>query len=211
MPTGQRTKGRIADMQKRFVDALLDPESPTLGNLVESMKGAGYKVENIQRPETKAAKLLCTKSVLKIAVNKMQRVQDIQSVRDLSAKERIWFELEELLKSCKDAKDHTNWAKAIDLMGKFHQLWTERQSFSVEIVREMSVEYRKELEIIAQARLLAAPMIEAHYDGQKQPQVIDTQYLVGASDNIDNNSDAADDNEHNSIDTSALHDGEESE
>jgi len=187
MPKGQRTKGKIPEMQKRFVDALLDFESPTLGNLVESMRLAGYKMDEMKFPETNAAKLLCKKTVLKLAIDKMHRVQDIQSVRNLSAKERIWFELEELLRSCKLAKDHTNWAKAIDLMGKFHQLWSEKQVFSVEIVREMSAEYRKELEEIAKARLLAAPTIEAILEADKAPQVIDTQYLVGASDNQNNN------------------------
>jgi hypothetical protein len=188
MPKGQRTKGKIPEMQKRFVDALLDFESPTLGNLVESMKAAGYHLDNFCKPETRAARLLCKKTVLKLAIEKMHRVQDIQSVRNLSAKERIWFELEGLLKSCKEAKDHASWAKAIDLMGKFHQLWSEKQVFSVEIVREMSAEYRKELEEIAKARLLAAPTIEAILEADKAPQVIDTQYLVDTSDNQNHNS-----------------------
>jgi hypothetical protein len=96
-------------------------------------------------------------------------------MRQESAKQRIWGELEEALSECKTSGDMTNRLRVIELMGKFHQLWSDKVTISVETYEKMSEEHMHELLELSKLRHLRSGC------------VIDDQLTEPASTTIDDN------------------------
>jgi hypothetical protein len=175
--------------QRTFVTNLTDVTSPTFGNFTEAFLTTGLK--HGRSTEATAIRMLANKNVLNVLCNHVELNRKEAAIRQETAKERIWRELEHLLTSCKIHTDHTNWAKAIELMGKFHQLWSDKVTISVETYEKMSTEHMAELRELSKLRLLGsnAEPIQACFETVSRETLdIETQDIVGDDDKTDNTS-----------------------
>jgi hypothetical protein len=172
MPKDPRSKGigtgkgrqyqpkELTEKQQLFITNLTDIKSDTFANIVKSMQNAGFK--HGRSPEATAIRLLANRYVLKGLIEHTSKIRESSLIRAESAKERIWQELEEALTECKTSGDMTNRLRVIELMGKFHQLWSDKVTISVESYEKMTSEHLAELRELSKLRLLGnGPITEA--------------------------------------------------
>jgi phage terminase small subunit len=156
----QYTPKELTEKQQLFITCLLDTKSDTFANTVKSLQKAGYK--HGRSPEATAIRLLANQNILQSLLLSVHKTGQISLIRAESAKERIWQELEEALAECKTSGDMTNRLRVIELMGKFHQLWSDKVTISVESYEKMTSEHLAELRELSKLRLLGnGPITEA--------------------------------------------------
>jgi phage terminase small subunit len=156
----QYTPKELTEKQQLFITCLLDTKSDTFANTVKSLQKAGYK--HGRSPEATAIRLLANQNILQSLLLSVHKTCQISLIRAESAKERIWQELEEALLECKTSGDMTNRLRVIELMGKFHQLWSDKVTISVESYEKMTTEHLAELRELSKLRLLGnGPITEA--------------------------------------------------
>jgi hypothetical protein len=137
------------------------------------MQTAGYKHGN--SPKLTAINLLANQNILTAILTGVQKAQKYGLIRQETAKEKIWNELEDALSECKTSGDMTNRLRVIELMGKFHQLWSDKVTISVESYEKMTSEHLAELRELSKLRLLGnGPITEA---------VLNTPRLIENDDN----------------------------
>jgi hypothetical protein len=163
----------LTEKQQLFVNNLTNPTSKTFSNLVTSLQSAGYKHGN--NPKALAVRLLANQNILDGLLKHVNKLAASCVIRQESAKERIWQELEEALSECKTSGDMTNRLRVIELMGKFHQLWSDKVTISVETYEKMSEEHMTELLELSKLRHL------------RSGSVIDAQLTEPALTTIDDN------------------------
>jgi hypothetical protein len=150
----------LTEKQQLFINNLTNPTSKTFSNLVTSLQSAGYKHGN--NPKALAVRLLANQNILDGMLKHVNKLAATTIIRQESAKERIWQELEEALSECKSSGDMTNRLRVIELMGKFHQLWSDKVTISVESYEKMTTEHLAELRELSKLRLLGnGPITEA--------------------------------------------------
>jgi phage terminase small subunit len=169
MPGRRRayTPKELTEKQKMFVEKLTDTKSDTFANIVKAMQTAGYKHGN--SPRLTAINLLANQNILTAILTGVQKAQKYGLIRQETAKEKIWNELEEALIECKPREkqsetgeivtipgDMTNRLRVIELMGKFHQLWSDKVTISVETYEKMTSEHLAELRELSKLRLLGS-------------------------------------------------------
>jgi hypothetical protein len=158
MPQGQPKE--LTEKQRLFITHLSDHTSKTFANITKSLQAAGYK--HGKSPEATAIRLLANRRVLEGLIKGVVKTSNVTLIRQESAKERIWQELEEALSECKSSGDMTNRLRVIELMGKFHQLWSDKVTISVESYEKMTTEHLAELRELSKLRLLGnGPITEA--------------------------------------------------
>jgi phage terminase small subunit len=164
----------LTEKQRLFITHLSDHTSKTFANITRSLQAAGYK--HGKSPEATAIRLLANKRVLEGLIKGVVKTSNVTLIRQESAKERIWQELEEALSECKTSGDMTNRLRVIELMGKFHQLWSDKVTISVETYEKMSEEHMHELLELSKLRHL------------RSGSIVDAQLTEPASTTIDDNS-----------------------
>jgi phage terminase small subunit len=156
----QYTPKELTEKQKKFVECLTNTKSETFSNIVKSMQTAGYKHGN--SPKLTAINLLANQNILTAILTGVQKAQKYGLIRQETAKEKIWNELEDALAECKTSGDMTNRLRVIELMGKFHQLWSDKVTISVESYEKMTSEHLAELRELSKLRLLGnGPITDA--------------------------------------------------
>jgi hypothetical protein len=150
----QGLRPEITEKQQAFISHLTDNTSSSYANITKSLQAAGYK--HGRNPEATAIRLLANRRVLAELIKRTGKAAQSSLIRAESAKERIWQELEEALIVCKSSSDMTNRLRVIELMGKFHQLWSDKVTISVETYEKMTSEHLAELRELSKLRLLGS-------------------------------------------------------
>jgi hypothetical protein len=185
----QGLRPEITEKQQAFIAHLTDNTSSSYANITKSLQAAGYK--HGRNPEATAIRLLANRRVLAELIKRTGKAAQSSLIRAESAKERIWQELEDALIVCKSSSDMTNRLRVIELMGKFHQLWSDKVTISVETYEKMSTEHMAELRELSKLRLLGsnAEPIQACFETVSCETLdIETQDIVGDDDKTDNTS-----------------------
>jgi hypothetical protein len=184
----QGLRPEITEKQQAFISHLTDNTSSSYANITKSLQAAGYK--HGRNPEATAIRLLANRRVLAELIKRTGKAAQSSLIRAESAKERIWQELEEALIVCKSSNDMTNRLRVIELMGKFHQLWSDKVTISVETYEKMSTEHMAELRELSKLRLLGsnAEPIQACFETVSCETLdIETQDIVGDDDKTGHN------------------------
>lgn len=196
------TPRELTAKQQLFIDCLTNTKSDTFADITKSMQTAGYK--HGSNPKITAVNLLANQNILQSLLLGIHKTQQISIIRQETAKERIWRELEEALTECKTASDMTNRLRVIDMMGKYHDLWSNKLTVCVEQSTVLSVEDRKYLAELSRLHLASGTpqLIEACFsavnsDIDVQDAVCDSIGTPAISDNDTDNTDTIDCNNSN--------------
>lgn len=149
----------LTDKQRAFISNLTDTNASTFADVVKSMIAAGYK--HGREPRVTAINLLANKNILSGLLSNVQAISRTCLIRQETAKERIWQELELCLSDCKTSADMTNRIRVIELMGKFHQLWSDKTTVNIIETRELSDERRSFLRRIASTIVMESCLLPA--------------------------------------------------
>jgi hypothetical protein len=164
----------LTEKQQKFINNLTNPCSGHFANLTTSLQDAGYK--HGRNPKALAVRLLANQNILEGMLTHVNKLAASTIIRAETAKEKIWIELESALNDCKSTGDMTNRIRVIELMGKFHQLWSDKVTISVESYEKMSAEHLAELRELSQLRLLG--------NGSIMPATFDIPASATIDDNI---------------------------
>jgi hypothetical protein len=163
----------ITEKSQKFVKYITSENTETYFNPVKSLAAAGYNVKG--NPYYTIGRLLCNNNILNGLQTALHKTSVLTEIKGITAKERIWSELEAALIECKPREiqgkdgeteripgDMTNRLRVIELMGKFHQLWSDKVTISVESYEKMTSEHLAELRELSKLRLLGnGPITEA--------------------------------------------------
>ena len=159
---------KLSEKQKAFIDNLMNEGSETFGDIVSSLIASGYKYG--KEPRSIALRLLANRNVLNALLTRANALSKASIIRQETAKERIWRELEEALVDCKAAKDMTNRIRVIELMGKYHDLWSNKLTVTIDESPALSAEDRKYLAELSRLHLASGT-----------PELIDACFCEPAS------------------------------
>jgi hypothetical protein len=160
------------EKSQKFVKYITSENTETYFNPVKSLAAAGYNVKG--NPYYTIGRLLCNQNILNGLQTALHKSTVLTEIKGITAKERIWNELEAALIECKPREieingeteripgDMTNRLRVIELMGKFHQLWSDKVTISVESYEKMTSEHLAELRELSKLRLLGnGPITDA--------------------------------------------------
>jgi phage terminase small subunit len=160
------------EKSQKFVEYITKENTETYFNPIKSLIAAGYSQK--QNAYYTIGRLLCNNNILNGLQTALHKNTVLTEIKGITAKERIWNELEAALIECKPREielngeivrlpgDMTNRLRVIELMGKFHQLWSDKVTISVESYEKMTSEHLAELRELSKLRLLGnGPITEA--------------------------------------------------
>jgi len=184
----------ITEKSQKFVEYITTEKTETYFNPIKSLSAAGYSVKG--NPYYTIGRLLCNNNILDGLSKALHKNTVLTEIKGITAKERIWSELESALVECKPWEkqsedgqttttipgDMTNRIRVIELMGKFHQLWSDKVTISVETYEKMSEEHMHELLELSKLRhLRSSSVVEAEF---AEPGSSDSRLLQGYSEPI---------------------------
>lgn len=175
-----KSPDKLTEKQQSFVNNLMNEGSETFADIVKSLIASGYK--HGREPKITAVNLLANRNILNALLLRANALNKTSIIRAESAKERIWQELEEALSDCKTAGDMTNRIRVIELMGKYHDLWQNKLTVSIESCPVLSAEDRKYLAELSRLHLASGTpkLIDACFSPVSEP--IGAQDVVGDGD-----------------------------
>lgn len=199
MPKDEQT---LTNKQRQFIELLTDEKGDCFLSPVKAMEQSGYKSGGKSGDKKQiAARVLSSKTILYHLLQTSKERRLIADIRQETAKERIWRELEAALTDCKAGNDMTNRLRVIDMMGKFHQLWSDKNVVSIEVSRQLSDSYLKELRELSKLSMSGSVI-----DAELSDQSVATRLLQGQSGVVSSPCDiqdvvsSTDRNDHNSDD-----------